>query len=78
MTKPTTEELDRAQFGRVLHERPSPDPTPAEIELMIEDVENHGAGTVQRTSDGALRTYYAGFNLTALAEHIARELANRT
>ena len=51
-------------------------PTPAEIELMFEGL-TLPIGTVQRTEDGMLRTYYAGFNLTALAEHISRELANR-
>jgi hypothetical protein len=49
--------------------------TPAEIELMMEDAEHHRAGTVQRTPDGYLRTYYGGFNLTTLAEHICREMA---
>lgn len=49
--------------------------TPAEIELMMADVEHHRAGPVRRMDDGTLRVYYAGFNLTALAEHIARELA---
>ena len=47
-------------------------PTPAEIELMMTDC--HAAGTTQRMGDGTLRTYYAGFSLTALAEHLSREL----
>jgi hypothetical protein len=51
--------------------------TPAEIEMMMEDVEHHRAGTVQRTPDGYLRTYYGGFNLTTLAEHVYRELSQR-
>lgn len=50
-------------------------PTPAEIELMMVDTEHHRAGPVHRSDDGTLRVYYAGFNLTALSEHIARELA---
>ena len=51
-------------------------PTPAEIELMMRDTEHHKAGPVYHCDDGTLRVYYAGFNLTALAAHIARELAN--
>jgi hypothetical protein len=49
-------------------------PTPAEIELMFEGAQ---AGTIERTHDGELRTYFPGFSLTALAEHLSRELAQR-
>lgn len=52
-------------------------PTPEEIELMMLDTEAHRAGPVYQSDDGTLRVYYAGFNLTALANHISRELANR-
>ena len=49
--------------------------TQSEIELMMEDADHHLAGPITRCDDGTLRTYYAGFNLTALAAYIARELA---
>lgn len=53
------------------------EPTASEIEMMMEDADHHRAGPVLRCEDGSLRVYYSGFNLTALAAHIARELANR-
>lgn len=52
-------------------------PSALEIEKMMENVQAHKGGTVMRTIDDTLRTYYSGFNLTALAVHIARSLAER-
>jgi hypothetical protein len=51
-------------------------PTPAELELAI--VECKEAGRTTRTDDGTLRTYYAGFNLSALALRLSREFTNVT
>lgn len=50
--------------------------TPAELELMMAETEQHRAGPVYRCDDGTLRIYYAGFNLTALAQYLSQELAN--
>jgi len=51
-------------------------PTSSEIEIMIEEACGYGVGSTERDSDGTLRTYYAGFNLTAIAKHIALKMAN--
>ncbi len=63
-----------ASCGRDL---PKPAPTVGEIEMMIEEAAGYSVGDTTRSADGMLRTYYAGFNLSAVAAHIARELAQK-
>lgn len=51
-----------------------PSVTPADIEKMIAEFD---PSRVTKCDDGTLRTYYSGYDLTAIAEYIAAELANR-
>jgi hypothetical protein len=55
-------------------EKKMPAPTPEDIEFMITHAKCPAGSVVQ--VDGVLRTYYAGFDLSALAKHISRELEN--